>query len=157
MVVILSQPQCVNGVCRFGKCESLRHTVSYDCVIADDITLNDTTKITRHQTITTEIAWFMGPTWGPPGSCWPQMGPMLAPWTLLSRKKQQNMNHAHNSCFFYDWPWILSWKIYITIKLDITSHVLASYIILCTYQKFMVFVLLHFVCGLVLVEFTHIF
>ena len=26
----------------------------------------------------------MGPTWGPPGSCWPQMGPMLASWTLLS-------------------------------------------------------------------------
>ena len=30
------------------------------------------------------IARFMGPTWGPPGSCRPQMGPMLAPWTLLS-------------------------------------------------------------------------
>ena len=30
------------------------------------------------------IARFMGPTWGPPGSCLPQMGPMLAPWTLLS-------------------------------------------------------------------------
>ena len=27
---------------------------------------------------------FMGPTWGPPGSCRPQVGPMLAPWTLLS-------------------------------------------------------------------------
>ena len=27
---------------------------------------------------------FMGPTWDPPGSCQPQMGPMLAPWTLLS-------------------------------------------------------------------------
>ena len=25
----------------------------------------------------------MGPTRGPPGSCQPQMGPMLAPWTLL--------------------------------------------------------------------------
>ena len=25
----------------------------------------------------------MRPTWGPPGSCWPQMGPMLVPWTLL--------------------------------------------------------------------------
>ena len=25
-----------------------------------------------------------GPTWGPPGSYRPQMGPMLAPWTLLS-------------------------------------------------------------------------
>ena len=26
----------------------------------------------------------MGPTWGPPGSYRPQMGPMWAPWTLLS-------------------------------------------------------------------------
>ena len=26
----------------------------------------------------------MGPTWGPPGSCRPQMGPMLTPSTLLS-------------------------------------------------------------------------
>ena len=25
-----------------------------------------------------QIARFMGPTWGPPGSCRPQMGPMLA-------------------------------------------------------------------------------
>ena len=25
----------------------------------------------------------MGPTWGPPGSCRPQMGPMLGQWTLL--------------------------------------------------------------------------
>ena len=31
----------------------------------------------------TQIAKVMGPTWGPPGSCRPQMGPMLAPWTLL--------------------------------------------------------------------------
>ena len=30
-----------------------------------------------------QIAKFMGPTWGPPGSFRPQMGPMLAPWTLL--------------------------------------------------------------------------
>ena len=28
---------------------------------------------------------FMGPTWVPPWSCRLQMGPMLAPWTLLSR------------------------------------------------------------------------
>ena len=32
----------------------------------------------------TQIAKFMGPTWGPPGSCRPQVGLMLAPWTLLS-------------------------------------------------------------------------
>ena len=34
----------------------------------------------------TQIMKFMGPIWGPPGSCRPQMGPMLAPWTLLSGK-----------------------------------------------------------------------
>ena len=32
----------------------------------------------------TQIARLMGPTWGPPGACRPQMVPMLAPWTLLS-------------------------------------------------------------------------
>ena len=32
----------------------------------------------------TQIAKFMGLTWGPPGSYRSQMGPMLAPWTLLS-------------------------------------------------------------------------
>ena len=32
----------------------------------------------------TLIARIMGPTWGPPGSCRPQVGPILAPWTLLS-------------------------------------------------------------------------
>ena len=31
-----------------------------------------------------QIARFMRPTWGPPGSCRPQMGHMLAPGTLLS-------------------------------------------------------------------------
>ena len=34
--------------------------------------------------IPSQIAKYMGPTWGPPGSFRPQVGPMLAPWTLLS-------------------------------------------------------------------------
>ena len=38
------------------------------------------------QNHTTQITKFMGPTWGPPGSCRPQMGPMLSPRTLLSGK-----------------------------------------------------------------------
>ena len=37
-----------------------------------------------------QTAKFMGPIWGPPGSCRPQMGPMLAPWTLLSRRTTKN-------------------------------------------------------------------
>ena len=32
-----------------------------------------------------QIAKFMGPTWGSPGSYRSQMDPMLAPWTLSSR------------------------------------------------------------------------
>ena len=34
----------------------------------------------------TLIARFMGPTWGPSGANKTQVGPMLAPWTLLSGK-----------------------------------------------------------------------
>ena len=39
----------------------------------------------RNTTITiSQILSFMGPTWGPPGSCRPQVGPTRAPLTLLS-------------------------------------------------------------------------
>ena len=34
--------------------------------------------------IYSQIARFMWPTWGPPVSCRPQVGPVLAPWALLS-------------------------------------------------------------------------
>ena len=39
----------------------------------------------------TQIARFMGPTWVPPGSCGPQVGPMLAPSTLLSGDYEVNV------------------------------------------------------------------
>ena len=38
--------------------------------------------------ITTLIARFKGPTWGPSGVDRTQVGPILAPWTLLSRHGQ---------------------------------------------------------------------
>ena len=37
-----------------------------------------------YREFTAQIAKFIGSTWGPPGSWRPQVGPMLAPWTLLS-------------------------------------------------------------------------
>ena len=51
--------------------------------------------------ITSQIAKFMGPTWGPPGSCRPQMGPMLAPWTLLSglSRTPHHVMYAHSLRF----------------------------------------------------------
>ena len=36
-----------------------------------------------------------GAKWGSPGSCWPQMGPILAPWTLLSGDCLQRMDCVH--------------------------------------------------------------
>ena len=35
--------------------------------------------------INAQIAKFIVPRWGPPGICWPQMGPMLAPMNLAIR------------------------------------------------------------------------
>ena len=62
----------------------------------------------------TQIARFMGPTWGPLGSCRPQLGPMLAPWALLSGKlpwlvksktdpsqKQNRILVIQLNCFFH--------------------------------------------------------
>ena len=34
--------------------------------------------------VLSQITRSTGPIWGPPGSCRPQMGPMLSPWTVLS-------------------------------------------------------------------------
>ena len=52
-----------------------------------------------------QIAKFMGPTWGPPGSCRPQMGPMLAPWTLLSGTAyiRQYSTHYHGVAWAAWW------------------------------------------------------
>ena len=38
----------------------------------------------RYSRVTKQIAKFVGPTWGPSGADRTQVGPMLAPWTLLS-------------------------------------------------------------------------
>ena len=55
---------------------------------SEELTPSDlTTMVAIWHTIlqnTPQIAKFMAPTWDPPGSCRPQMGPMLAPWILLS-------------------------------------------------------------------------
>ena len=44
-------------------------------------------------TKSTQIANFMGPRWGPPRSCRPEMGPVLAPWTCY-----QGSNSCMSRC-----------------------------------------------------------
>ena len=57
---------------------------------AASVAIDDIVKLYRRQwgspaSIDTLVAGFMGPTWGPSGADRTQVGPMLAPWTLLSR------------------------------------------------------------------------
>ena len=61
------------------------------------------------------LARFMGPTWGPPGSCRPQLGPMLTPWTLLSRLVHPKGYTC--SCLF------LFCSCLITVGLHISFHI----------------------------------
>ena len=51
--------------------------------------------------MTTQIAIFVVPTWGPPGTCRPQMGPMLAPWTLLSVNTTNHIRTHHGPLFIW--------------------------------------------------------
>ena len=57
--------------------------------------------------LATEIAKFMGPTWGPPGTSRPQIGSMLALWTLLSghidRKFHQPNRRRHLQQLYCHW------------------------------------------------------
>ena len=45
----------------------------------------------HEQSLHPPIARFMGPTWGPSGADRTQVGPMLAPWTLLSGIYMQHL------------------------------------------------------------------
>ena len=54
----------------------------------------------------TLIARFMGPTWGPSGADRTQVGPMLAPWTLLSGYRWPK---ASTCCINQCWP--SNWRI----------------------------------------------
>ena len=50
---------------------------------------------------------------GPPGSCRPQMGPMLAPWTLLSR-----MLYIGFAFKLISWKLLLHFRMYFVIYID---------------------------------------
>ena len=63
----------------FGKCH-----LNNGCIFTQIHFIYHIFHISSYWTVVSQIAKFMWPTWGPPGSCRPQMGPMLAPWTLLS-------------------------------------------------------------------------
>ena len=61
-------------------------TRGFPVVVSYHFTLNLSPRTNAWSAVTiyTQIAKPMGPTWGPTGSCRPKMGPMMAPWTLLS-------------------------------------------------------------------------
>ena len=74
-----------SSVLNCGMCMWIAFTLLPKCPPAFSITTSCSLLTTRkmHQTLnmTSQIAKFMGPIWGPPGSCWPQTGPISAPWT----------------------------------------------------------------------------
>ena len=54
----------------------------------------------RWEYISTQIARFLGPTWGPPGSCRPQMGPC---WPLAIRELPFEVAVAGACCYRSVW------------------------------------------------------
>ena len=87
----------------------------------------------------------MGPTCGPPGSCPPQVGPMLAPWTLLSGNVPL---YQHNLVLLLSWPGFqLLYIQYIPRKMH-TVFVLLCFVVV---KHWLIFPypsgLLHWHCG----------
>ena len=59
------------------------------------------------------ITRFKGPTWGPPGADRTQVGPMLAPWTLLSGLASERECCTYAKACLMQWPgWfpLLDWQ-----------------------------------------------
>ena len=52
----------------------------------------------------------MGPTWGPPGSCRPQMGPMLAPMNLALKGTTWNYGGYRGGIYVVLGIYVLDWK-----------------------------------------------
>ena len=94
--------------------------------------------------ICTQIIRFMGPTWGPPGSCWPQMRPMLAPWTAIrvaiifqiygfriqateptTKARQKQTVEMHNRELM---TWKLMWALSYQNKLSTAGSILLTWI-----------------------------
>ena len=72
-------------------CYQFTETCSYVSSIQNDI-YPWVTSLADWQS---QISRFMGPTWSAPGSCRPQMGPMSAPWTLLSGTIRVDVSHDY--------------------------------------------------------------
>ena len=64
-----------------------------------------------------QIAKFTGPTLSPPGSCRPQVGPMLAPRTLLSGETLNPISSANTHLFSYinceKYPFNITYNFYL--------------------------------------------
>ena len=60
-----------------------------------------------------QIAKFMGPTWGPPGSCRNQMGPMLAPWILLSASIVNTLESCLSCTNPSNWSCYGTWLVFL--------------------------------------------
>ena len=68
----------------FGSVTSqTRSCISCIISVESKMSFDPPPQIIQKQHMTSQIAKFMGPTGGPTGSWRPQMGLMLAPWTLL--------------------------------------------------------------------------
>ena len=77
----------------------------------------------------TKVTKFMGPTWGPPGSSRPQMGPMLAPWTLLSMYDCPNSRVPNLKNISVDLSYVITNDIYKTeTRAHNLVHIFEKYI-----------------------------
>ena len=79
-------------------CKWISKLFSYSYMSSNILNISDWYQFVPRQIMmrwTSHKTKFMGPTWVPPGSCRPQMGPMLAPWTLLSGMDHVELYDPH--------------------------------------------------------------
>ena len=80
--MLITQGQCAITIWKYG-CFTPQTNLALR-ILRQSFAVGDSNDLNMYSVPWPQIAKFMGPPWGPPGSCRSQVGPMLAPWTLLS-------------------------------------------------------------------------
>ena len=98
----------------------------------------------RERHISSHIARLMGPTWGPPGGDRTQVGPMLAPWILLSGLEQKSKSQWRtlwggdglNTSGLRDWRDVcLALDVIIVLGIYFGVELHSCKIVTCNYQS----------------------
>ena len=126
------------AICSVVLCWIMILWTTPHCVMSFDLVVQKKPGVTK----ASQIARFMGPSWGPSGADRTQVGPMLASWTLLSGfvstkwlnvewlRKTVKLNHSLTQKYLlYPLKYVHIWQVSLQLSCNSTFEIWTWYLI----------------------------